>query len=221
MSRRIDCAGPGRHGALHHQHVLAVGGQLLDHGADPREVGVAGVGRRRVDADEEQPGALEQLAISVVKVSRSALRATAPRGPARGSSPRRARATRPSREDVAGDDRVAELGEAGGGDQADPADPDHAYRLFWSLIALLLPLWLLLRDRSRLPSGRSRSSDRWSTFAAGRWRSSRRCPPVPGHHLYAFAVDVDVVVAAVDGLGQARVVEDRRVRPPRIPCTPK
>ena len=35
--------------------------QLLDHGAHPREVGVAGAGRRRVDADEEQAGGVEQL----------------------------------------------------------------------------------------------------------------------------------------------------------------
>ena len=32
-------------------------------------------------------------------------------------------------DDVAGEDGVAELGEAGGRDQADPADPDHPYRL--------------------------------------------------------------------------------------------
>ena len=55
-------AGPGRDRALHDQHVVAVVGQLLDHGADTREVGVAGVGRRRVDADEEQAGGVEQLA---------------------------------------------------------------------------------------------------------------------------------------------------------------
>ncbi len=33
------------------------------------------------------------------------------------------------RQDVARDHAVAELGEAGGGDEPDPADPDHAYRL--------------------------------------------------------------------------------------------
>ena len=36
-------------------------------------------------------------------------------------------------DDVAGDHRVAQLGEAGRGDQADPADSDHADRL--SLLA--------------------------------------------------------------------------------------
>ena len=50
-------------------------------------------------------------------------------------------------EDVAGDHRVAELGEAGGGHQTHPADSDYSYRL--SLLAQsLLPflLWLLVRE---------------------------------------------------------------------------
>ncbi len=69
-------------------------------------------------------------------------------------------------EDVAGDDRVAQLGEAGGGDEADPADPDDSDRLF--LRAHLFPprfgfffgtitaaeraiptIWSLLRLRKR------------------------------------------------------------------------
>ena len=68
--------------------------------------------------------------MSVVKVSRSALRASS------SSRPGSWIVDLPAGErldllgdDVAGDDLVAELGEAGGGDQADPADADHPDRL--------------------------------------------------------------------------------------------
>ena len=97
----------------------------------PREVGVAGAGRRRVDADEEQPGRSEQLvhvggegeALGVAREQLVELglvdRRLAPRE--RGDL---------LREDVAGDDPVAKIGEAGRRHQADPAHPDHADRLF-------------------------------------------------------------------------------------------
>ena len=68
--------------------------------------------------------------MSVVKVRRSALRASSSSSP--GSwivvSPRESASTF-SGEDVAGDDPVAQLGEAGRRHQADPAHPDHADRL--------------------------------------------------------------------------------------------
>ena len=123
-------AGPGRDRALHDQHVVAALRQLLDHGADPREVGVAGVGRRRVDADEEQPGRPSSSDMSVVKVRRSALRRTRSARPGSWivTSPRASESTFSWRMSRA-IDRVAELGEAGGGHQAHPADSDHPYRL--------------------------------------------------------------------------------------------
>ena len=120
--------------------MVAAVAQLLDHGADPREVGVAGAGRRRVDADEEQPGRVEQLAhlgregeplgVALEQLSEARLvdrhLAAGERLDLLG-------------DDVARDHRVAELGEAGGGDQADPSDPDHADRLSVSPSSLRPP----------------------------------------------------------------------------------
>ncbi len=76
----------------------------------------------------------EQLAMSVVKVRRSALRRTSSARPGSWivTSPRESESTF-SWQDVAGDDRVAELGEAGRGHQTHPTDSDHSYRL--SLLA--------------------------------------------------------------------------------------
>ena len=121
--------------------------QLLDHGPHPREVGVAGrrsAGcrrRRRAGGRRRAPRPR-----SVVKVIRSALRATqlveARLVDRRLAAPQRLDLLG---DDVAGDDRVAELGEAGGGDQADPADPDHPDRL--SLRRCHRPAFLRLRLR--------------------------------------------------------------------------
>ena len=115
--------------------MLAVLGQLLDHGAHPREVGVAGVGRRRVDADEEQPRRIEQLVHVGGEGEPLGVAAAAARsrpGSWIVTSPRESDSTFSWRMSRA-IDRVAELGEAGGGDQADPADSDHPDRL--SLLA--------------------------------------------------------------------------------------
>ncbi len=121
-------------------------------------------------------------------------------------------------DDVAGDHRVTELGEAGGGDEPDPARSDDADRLPLLAHHLLLPLLrLLLRDEHL---GRPRHPDH---LIVGQ-RSQQVVgdpvdvvPAVPGDNLHIFAVDVDVVVATVDRLRQARVVEDRRVGPAADP----
>ena len=79
---------------------------------------------------EQQPGVLEhRRAMSVVKCSRSAFFATSSDRPGSwiGTSPRRERLDLLGH-DVARPDLVAELGEAGGRDEADPADADDAYR---------------------------------------------------------------------------------------------
>ena len=122
--------GPGRDGALHHQRVLALGGQLVDHRADPREVGVAGVGRRGVDAAEQELGAVEDLVHR--RREREPLGVTGDEvGEPRLVDRNVAGAQRLDLRlvDVHRDHGHAEIGEAGGGDEADPADPDHTYRL--------------------------------------------------------------------------------------------
>ena len=123
-------AGAGRHGALHHQHVVAVGAQLLDDRAHSREIGVAGAGRRRVDADEEDAGCVEQLvhvggegeALGVAGQQVGQARLVDRGLPAR-------KRFHLLGDDVAGHDRVAELCEARGRDEAYPSDPDYADRL--------------------------------------------------------------------------------------------
>ena len=49
-----------RHGRLHHQRVMVGRRHRADHGVDRRQVGVARVGRRRADGDEQQPRVLER-----------------------------------------------------------------------------------------------------------------------------------------------------------------
>jgi hypothetical protein len=117
-----------RHGRLHDEDRPPVQlGQFVDHRPDTRQVGVARVRRRRVDAHEEKLAAdqvvhiererqpvgvaLEQLR-HVLFVERDA------------AVLKRLDLVR---HDVADHDLVPELGEAGAGDQADPArseDPD-------------------------------------------------------------------------------------------------
>ena len=143
--------------------------------------------------------------MSVVKVSRSALRAQqlVEAGLVDRRS-RRARAPRPSRARMSrAIDRVAELGEAGGGDQPDPADPDHPDRL--SLLAHLL--------RSSLVSASGSASITFAERAmpdhlvVGQRLQQVVGDPVgvvaavPGDQLDPVAVDEDVVFAAVDRLG--------------------
>ena len=80
-------------------------------------------------------------AISVVKVSRSALRSSSSPRPGSWIVDLAARERLDLlRQDVAGDHPVAELGEAGGGDEADPADPDDADRLLLCAHRFALPL---------------------------------------------------------------------------------
>ena len=68
--------------------------------------------------------------MSRVNVRRSAFRSISSASPGSwiGTSPRCSASTF-SGDDLAHDDAVAQLGEAGSGDQADPAGADHPYRL--------------------------------------------------------------------------------------------
>ncbi len=61
MSRRIDSPVPDGTVLFMTSAWSASAGRLLDHRHHARQVGVAGVGGRRVDAAEEQPGVAEQL----------------------------------------------------------------------------------------------------------------------------------------------------------------
>ena len=133
-------AGADRHGRLHHEDRAPVElRQLVDHRPDAREVGVAGVGRRRVDADEEE------LAVGdVVDVEREAEALAVAleqlrRRPSswNGTSPRRERVDLLG-DDVADHDVVAELGEAGARDEADPAGAEDADLRLWPWRGTLL-----------------------------------------------------------------------------------
>ena len=122
-------AGSDRNGALHDQDVLAAVGELVDHWHHAREVGVAGIGRRRVDADEQQPGRIEKL--THVGCEGQPLGVLGDQL----LQPRLVNRDLPSLQridllgdDVAGGDGVPELGEAGGADQTHPADADHPDR---------------------------------------------------------------------------------------------
>ncbi len=128
MSRRIEAPVPGGNGALHDEGVIGVLGQLLDDGAHSREVGVARVGRRRVHAAEEEARRFQHVVHG--RGERDALGVLHQQLGQAGLVDGHLAA--PKRLDlllihVERDDRVAQLGEAGGRHQADPADADDAY----------------------------------------------------------------------------------------------
>ena len=120
-------AGADRDGALHHeQHALLERRQLVDHRPDRRQVGVAGVGRRRADADEE-----DRRIGDVVEVEREgeALAVALEQLLEAGLVQRHAAGLKcldSLGHDVADDDLVAQLGEAGAGHEPDPAGPEDA-----------------------------------------------------------------------------------------------
>ena len=165
--------GPGGHGALHHQRVLGARGERGDHGFDPREVGVAGVGRRRVDAAEEQlrrfengrhlGGEGEPLAVFLHQLRQAGL-------------VDRQRRSGAQRLDLVGvdvdrDHRVADLGEAGRGHEADPADSDYADRRLLARVHVAREATSL---RTRASRSRSRASGPPRATAAGCCSPSRR-----------------------------------------------
>ncbi len=126
-------AGPDRHGALHHDDRPSLElRKVVEDGPDRREVGVAGVGRRRPHADVEELG----IAGRLVRIDRERESLPVPLdqlGQARlvERDPAGAQRVDLLRGDVADHDRVPELGEAGAGDESDPAgpeDPDLAHR---------------------------------------------------------------------------------------------
>ena len=101
----------------------------VDDGVDGGQVGVAGVGGRRPDGDEQQPGVLERVGevggeVQAVAVALDQLLQA--RLPDR--HPARAQPFDLLRVDVDAVDVVAELGEPGRGDQADVPRADHADR---------------------------------------------------------------------------------------------
>src|SRR5579885_2622746 len=119
---------PDGHRRLHHQHRAARQvGQLVDDRPDTRQVGVAGVRRRRVDADEEELAADE---IGDVEREREPLAVALEQLRNVGLVERHRSATEGLhllRDDVAHDHVVPQVGEAGAGDDADPARPEDAY----------------------------------------------------------------------------------------------
>ena len=120
-----------RHGRLHHQgRAVGAGRDRADDRLHPREVGVAGGHRRRVDADEREPHLPEQL-LEVERerepVAIAAQQLLEPRlvqGHLAAAEPRDLVGV-----DVAAEHSVAEVGEAGGRDEPDVAHSDHADRL--------------------------------------------------------------------------------------------
>jgi len=112
--------------------VVAFGRHLGDHRADPGEVGVTGIGRGRVDADEDHLRALQQL-VHVGGETKALPVLFDQLGQARLVDGDLAATERVNLvlEQVPGDHRVPQFGEAGGGHQTDPADSDHTNRTFF------------------------------------------------------------------------------------------
>src|SRR5205807_4243300 len=108
-------------GALHHyDRPSADLRQLVDHGPDAREVGVAGVGGRRVHRDVDELRAVDRLP----DVEREGQALAVPRQELVETGLEDRDLARPERfdllrDDVAHDDLVAELGEACARDEAD------------------------------------------------------------------------------------------------------
>ena len=123
-------ARPDRDGALHHDDGTAgqVGRKLVDDRPDGAQVGIARLGRRRADGDEEEVRPGHRLLDVEREPDALARSARGPhRGRARRSGPRRAwSALDALGDDVPDDDLVPEVGEAGPGDEADVAGPEHA-----------------------------------------------------------------------------------------------
>ncbi len=121
-------AGTDRHGRLHHQDRPPLElGQLVDDGPDPGQVGVAGVRRWGVDAHEEklavgEVGDVERVGQSA-RIALEELRdvlfvkrhLAEPEG------------VDLLGDDVADDDVVTQVGEAGTRDEPDPAGAEDAY----------------------------------------------------------------------------------------------
>ena len=112
-----------RNRALHDDDAAPVDGrQLVDHCPHRGEIGVAGVGGRRADGDVDEVGAVDRLAdvggkAKALAVSRDQLLEA--RLVDRHLAALQGRDA--LRDHVPDDDRVAELGEAGTGDEADVA----------------------------------------------------------------------------------------------------
>jgi hypothetical protein len=154
-------AGSHRHGALHDQRLALRLADLLDRPLDRREIGVSGVGGRRLDADEEQTRAVEQLAHlggegEPLAVALDQLRQA-------GLVDRHLAAAERLdllRDDLAEHDPMAELGEAGRGDQPDPAGPDYPDRFPLAHARIFSAEWIARWAAPRYPGagGSSRRS---------------------------------------------------------------
>ncbi len=140
------CSGADRHGALHHEHGGTVErGELVDDRPDRREIGVAGVGRRRADGDVEEVGAGDRLG-DIERVGEP-LGVPAQQLVEPGLVDRhlaRAQLLDSLGENVANDDVVPELGEARAGHETDvtraeDSDPGHRAE----------PTYLMLRSGLR------------------------------------------------------------------------
>jgi len=123
--------------------VVAVDREILDHRPNPREVRVPRVGGRSVDADEQQACPAQQLVHvggegDPLRVAPDQLRQL-------GLVDRDFAAREGLHllgKDVPRDDLVTELGEAGRGDQPDPAHSDHTDRFQFLAHRLLLPFFV-------------------------------------------------------------------------------
>ena len=120
-------AGAARHGRLHHQRAALGRRDRVDDRVHRRQVGVAGVGRRRADGDEQQARVLERVGevgreVQALAVARQQLLEA--RLVDRDLAAPQALDLR--RVDVHAPHLAAELGEAGRGDEADVAGADHS-----------------------------------------------------------------------------------------------
>ena len=212
-------AGAAGHGRLHDERVAVGGRHRVDDRVDRGEVGVARVGGRRADGDEQQPRVLQRVRevrreVQAVAVALDELRK--PRLPDR--DPALLEALDLRRVDVDAVDVGAQLGESGRRDEADVPGPDDADRLpcvraHWTDH----PSELRGGDGLLLAEPPQRGGDPDHLVLAQRL-GERVGDPVDGalrpprDEPQPAAVVVQLELAAVDPAGLRRVVEDRRAR---------
>ena len=121
--------GTNRHGALHDDRLVSAAWKIVDDRVDAREIGVAGVGRRRIDAHEQHASMLhDRYEIELEVKSALVLRDELPDARLEDRHLAGAKCVELVRVDVAAPDLVPELGEAGCAHEPDPPHTDHPYR---------------------------------------------------------------------------------------------
>ena len=217
--------GADRNGALHDERVIGRGRQLLDHGVDAREVGIARntLAVHRCSRTAGERGRAQGRARSRSEDAPSSW------PPARtGLARRSANVSRPQigdrpRIDVTAPHVVAQPAKQAALNQAHPSDADDAY---WEFCRWLM--WSDYRHAAGRPepsacagaaSGRYNPPPPGEVLKKGVGNPVRAPPRLPAHQPQPVAVVEEQRFAAGDLAGLGGLLEYRRIRQ-RSPCTP-